>query len=70
MAKRYPDGMNPDNLPIHSTDGMLLLTAVIGVLVGFALIWMGRTGKQLWMWTWGAGLIVFSIVMAVVTLKS
>ncbi len=70
MAQRYPEGLNPGNLPLHSMDGMLLFTAVIGVLVGFVLIVLGRHGKQLWMWTWGVGLIIFSIFMAVVIYRS
>lgn len=51
----------------HSSDDMLLLTAVLGVLVGFALSYMGKRGKQLWMLVWGIGLILASIYMGVVT---
>ena len=55
MAQRYPEGLNPGNLPLHSMDGMLLFTAVIGVMVGCVLIAMGRHGKQLWI---GPGVLV------------
>lgn len=70
MASRYPEGMNPDNLPVHSMDEMLLFTSLIGFVVGLILIGLGRHGKQLWMWTWGIGLVLFSIVMAVVIIRS
>lgn len=63
MAQRYPPGLSPEELPMHSVDGMLLLTAVIGVFVGIALIFLGRKGKQLWMWVWGIALVGFSIYM-------
>ncbi len=66
MAQRYPPGLSPEELPMHSVDGMLLLTAVIGVFVGVALFMLGRKGKQMWMWIWGIALVIFSFYMGVV----
>lgn len=70
MAERYPAGLSPEELPMHSADEMLLFTAVIGVFVGIALFIMGRKGRQLWMWVWGIALVGFSIYMGVVIYRS
>ena len=58
-----------EGLPLaqHASDDMLLLTAVLGIFIGFALIAMARMGGQLWMKVWGAGLIVMSLFMGGVT---
>ena len=66
---RYKDDQTLEGYKLaqHSSDDMLLLTAVLGVLVGFALTYMGKRGKQLWMLVWGIGLILASIYMGVVT---
>ncbi len=63
---RYKEG---EQLPLaqHASDDMLLLTAVLGFFIGFVLIYLGRLGKQMWMWVWGAGLVVMSIFMGTVT---
>lgn len=66
---RYKDDQTLEGYKLaqHSSDDMLLLTAVLGVLVGFILSYMGKRGKQLWMLVWGIGLILASIYMGVVT---
>ena len=66
---RYKDDQTGEayRLAQHSSDDMLLLTAVLGVFIGFALTYMGKRGKQLWMFVWGIGLILASIYMGVVT---
>jgi len=51
----------------HSSDGMLLLTAVMGFFIGFILFYLGRLGKQMWMWVWGIGLVIASFAMGLVT---
>ena len=63
---RYKEG---EQLPLaqHASDDMLVLTAVLGFFIGFVLIYLGRLGKQMWMWVWGAGLVVMSIFMGTVT---
>lgn len=67
-AIQYPVEITSQNLAVHASDNMLLFTAVLSVFIGGALIWMGRKGKIMWMWTWGAGLIIMSIYMAVAIL--
>jgi hypothetical protein len=66
---RYREG---ESLPLASSasDDMLLLTAVLGVLIGLILTYMGRRGKQLWMAVWGVGLVLISIAMGVITAQS
>ena len=66
---RYKDdqALEGYKLAQHSSDDMLLLTAVLGVLIGFILSYMGKRGNQLWMLVWGIGLIIASIYMGVVT---
>ena len=65
MARYREDEALP--LAQNASDDMLLLTAVLGVFIGFALIAMARMGGQLWMKVWGAGLIVMSLFMGGVT---
>jgi len=60
---RYPENIPPDQLARHASDDMLLFTAVLSVLIGFILIWLGRKGKQTWMVVWSIGLIVCSVGM-------
>ncbi len=46
-------------------NNVLLLTAVIGLLIGIIFVIGGRFGKQLWIISWGAGLVIVSIVYIV-----
>ncbi|MFT5608545.1 MAG: hypothetical protein ACI9PZ_002359 [Parvicella sp.] len=66
---RYKDdqALEGYRLSQHASDDMLLLTAVLGVFIGLALIYMGKRGRQLWMFVWGIGLILASAYMGVVT---
>ena len=58
---RYREGEIPkEQMTVHASDDMLLLTAVLGILIGIALTYLGRKGKQMWMWVWGIGLIICS----------
>ena len=43
------------------TDDMLLLTVVIGLVVGIVLIWLARFGRQMWLMVWSVGLVLSSI---------
>jgi len=62
---RYKEGEIPaQQLAKHASDDMLLLTAVLGVLIGIVLTVLGRKGKQMWMWVWGLGLIVVSLYLS------
>ena len=56
MARYREDQALP--LAQNASDDMLILTAVLGVLIGFVLVYMARIGGQLWMKVWGAGLVV------------
>lgn len=58
-----PETIPKQQLAMHASDDMLLFTAVIAVVIGCALIWMGRRGRIMWLRVWGAGLIVMSIYM-------
>lgn len=63
---RYKDGeviIPKEQMAIHSSDDMLLLTAVLGILIGLALTFLGGKGKQMWMWVWGIGLMLCSIYL-------
>lgn len=61
---RYKEGEIPkEQLAFHASDDMLILTAVIGVLVGLILTLLGRKGKQMWMWVWGIGLVICSVYL-------
>jgi hypothetical protein len=60
---RYPDQIPPEQLTSHASDDMLLFTAVLSIIIGSILIWLGRRGKQLWMVVWSIGLIICSVLM-------
>ena len=62
---RYKEGEFIEPLAKNASDDMLVLTAVIGVLVGIVLTVLGRMGKQMWMCVWGIGLIFISIYMGI-----
>ncbi len=63
---RYKEGEVPvEQLAAHASDDMLVLTAIIGVVVGIILVFLGRIGKQMWMWVWGAGLVLISFYMGI-----
>ena len=62
---RYKEGetIPPEQMAMHASDDMLILTAIIGAFVGIILTFLGRKGKQMWMWVWGIGLVFISIYM-------
>ncbi|MDH4020801.1 MAG: hypothetical protein OEU84_14495 [Xanthomonadales bacterium] len=48
----------------NSSNGVLLFTSFISIIISFAMIYLGKKGKQLWM-VWGAyGLIIMALYMA------
>jgi hypothetical protein len=58
---RYREGEIPkEQLAVHASDDMLILTAVLGFLIGIVITYLGRKGEQMWMWVWGIGLIICS----------
>ncbi len=61
---RYREGEIPkEQLAVHASDDMLLVTAILGVLIGAILTYLGRRGRQMWMWVWGIGLIICSVYL-------
>jgi len=60
----YANQANSIIEPIIGND-VLMLTAVIGLVVGIIFVFGGRFGKQLWIVVWGAGLVVVSIAYIV-----
>jgi hypothetical protein len=54
----------PELLTRNSSNGVLLFTSFISIIISFAMIYLGKKGKQLWM-VWGAyGLIIMALYMA------
>ena len=61
---KYREGeIPPEMLAVNASNDMLVFTAVIGFIIGIVLYLMGRKGRQLWMWTWGIGLVLCSIYL-------
>jgi len=50
-------------LPIAETSpGMLGATVFLALLIGIALLIIGKHGKQLWIVVWSVGLIICSVL--------
>ena len=62
---RYPENIPAEQLTVHASDNMLLFTAMLSILIGAILIYLGHKGRQLWIVTWSIGLIICSILMGV-----
>lgn len=64
---RYKEGdvIPKEQLAAHASDDMLILTGIIGFFVGIILFYMGRKGKQMYLWVWGVGLVVFSAYLSI-----
>lgn len=61
---RYKEGeIPPELLAENASNHMLVFTAEISLLIAIVLIWFGIRGKQIWMWSWGAGLVICSIYL-------
>lgn len=43
-------------------DEMLILTAILGLIIGIIFVVGGYYGKQLWIVVWGSGLVLASII--------
>jgi len=59
-AKNIPK----EQLAYHASDDMLILTGILGFFIGIVLVVIGRKGKQMYLWVWGAGLVIFSIYLS------
>ncbi len=55
-------------LTVNASNDMLLFTAFISFLTGILFYVLGKKGKQLWMWTWGIGLALFSVFLGLCVL--
>ncbi len=40
---------------------MLNFTVALALIIGVALLWLGRRGRVLWLQVWSVGLVVFSV---------
>lgn len=59
---RYREGSLPGELgePVPG-DGMLIGTAVFGLLTGIGFVIAGVYGRQRWLTVWGGGLVLSSV---------
>jgi len=62
---RFPENIPPEQLAQHASDDMLMFTAVLSTVIGLILFLLGKKGKQLWMATWGVGLVISSLLLAI-----
>jgi flagellar biosynthesis protein FliP len=63
---RYAEGTIPkEQLAMHASDNMLILTSFIAFIIAIVLIRLGLKGKQMYMWTWGIGLALFSVYLGI-----
>ena len=61
---KYKEGeIPPEMLAKYASNDMLLFTAVIGLLVGVIMFCIGRYGRQMWIWSWGALLSFCSVYL-------
>lgn len=58
---RYRDGEMPDVAPYGVTDEWLMFTVGLALVIGITLVWLGIRGRQWWLVTWCAGLVVVSL---------
>ena len=60
---RYRDDqMQPIYSQSEGLHFMLTFSVCLGLLIGVALLWLGRHGRVLWLQVWSVGLIVVSVV--------
>ena len=62
---RIPENIPPEQLAQHASDDMLMFTAILSTVIGLILFLLGKKGKQLWMATWGIGLVISSLLLAI-----
>jgi hypothetical protein len=48
-------------VPYAGDESAYLFTVVLSLLIGVALVWILWRGRQIWLLTWSAGLIIASI---------
>ncbi len=55
---RYRIGESPELSTYGSTGDFVTFTVVLGILIGAALVWIGWRGRQWWLVSWNAGLVL------------
>lgn len=60
---RVPDPIPAEQLTSHASDDMLLFTAALSIIIGIILTWMGKMGRQQWLFVWGIGLVICSLAL-------
>lgn len=58
---RYRVGEEAGVASYGSTDEVLLMTCVLGIIIGVLLTWLGWRGRQWWLVFWCGGLVLVSI---------
>ena len=58
---RYRIGEDPTLTAYGTTGDFIVLSAVIGLVVGAFLTWLGWRGRQMWLTVWCGGLVIASI---------
>lgn len=63
---KYAEGTIPkEQLAMHASDNMLIFTSIIAFFIAMALIYLGKKGNQMYMWTWGIGLAIISAYLGI-----
>jgi len=66
MRYEASEGVPPTDLQVYSQSSglhfMLNFTVALALIIGVALLWLGRKGRVLWLQVWSAGLIFFSVL--------
>ena len=65
MRYEASEGVPTDGMQIYSQSAglhfMLNFTVALALVIGVALLWLGRRGRVLWLQVWSVGLVVFSV---------
>ena len=61
VAGMLPDVTVAPAIAYGSSGDFVTLTVLLCIVVGAILVWLGWRGRQWWLVTWNAGLIVASI---------
>lgn len=62
---RYRVDEDPSLSAYGATDDVMLLTCVLGIVIGLGLTWAGWYGRQWWLVFWCSGLVVVSVLTIV-----
>ena len=60
MRYRIGEDMQAVAEPVQ--DGLISFSALLGLIMGIGFVVAGWRGKQFWLLSWGAGLVVASIL--------